>query len=375
MTSIPSQLRLMTLALQPVGEYRTRYSRWSGLFGAFETRHRLLFANPELTGGEQWRSRLRHLHPRRSTIIARSAFSEDTFARRSRHAEDALTANEGAFDLIFQLQTLFAPGLRARPFVIYTDTTFARVWDEWPAWAPIGQAGAERFMGLETAVANRAHTVFTMSEHARRSFIDEYGCAEGRVVNVGTAMTLPAADLAQRAWAEPTALFVGQDFKRKGGEDLLAAWPMVRESVPAAKLMIVGPRIPRFGLPDGVEWLGLVSDRARLASLYRSATLFTLPTYFDPMPWVIAEAMASALPCVVTGSCGIPELVQDGVTGRLVRAGDRAGLAAAIIELLSQPELSERMGRCGHATVTGSSRWQDLAGRMQPRLELAAGCD
>jgi glycosyltransferase involved in cell wall biosynthesis len=315
---------------------------------------------------------LRHLHPRRSTMLARWGFSEDTFVRRSRHAEEALEAKDGEFDLIFQLQTLFAPGLRPRPSVIYTDTTFARVWEEWPAWAPIDERSARRFMELEREVASEADTVFTMSEHARQSFITDYGCAEEKIVNVGTAMALPAADLSNRSWNDPVALFVGQDFNRKGGEDLLEAWPLVRSAVPSAKLVIVGPRIRRRNLPQGVSWLGLVSDRDRLAALYDQASLFVLPARFDPMPWVLGEAMARGLACVVTPSCGMPELVEDGVTGRLVPIADPRQLAETVSSLLGDTETLERMGRSGYERITSASRWTDVADRMAPYLQRAA---
>jgi glycosyltransferase involved in cell wall biosynthesis len=363
--------RLMTLSLPPVEEFRTRYSRWSGLFEVFERRYPLRFARPELTPREQWVSRLRHLHPRRATVEARSGFSEDTFARRSRHADAALRAQAGEFDIVFQIQTLFAPGMHPTTYVIYSDTTFARVWEEWPAWAPIGLPAAERFMELERGVSRGAHTVFAMSEHARRSFVEDYGCDPDRVVNVGTAMALPPIALDGRSWRDPVALFVGQDFARKGGNDLLTAWPGVRERVPGARLVIVGPRVRRLGLPEGVQWLGRVSDRGALARLYESASLFVLPALFDPMPWVLGEAMAHGLACVVTPSCGMPEVVQDGVTGRVVAPADPAGLARTVADLLADEAAREQMGRAGHARITAASSWEDVADRMAPRIELA----
>jgi glycosyltransferase involved in cell wall biosynthesis len=367
------RLRVMTLSVQPVAEFRTRYSRWSGLFEVYDERYDLAFGDPELRPGELWRSRLRHAHPRWSTVGAKVGFSEDTFARRSRHAEEALAGQAGGCDVVFQLQTLFAPGLQARPFIVYTDTTFARVREEWPAWAPIAPAAAQRFTELEREVSQRAHTIFAMSEHARRSFIDEYGCEPDRVRNVGTAMALPPADMDTRRWDEPIALFVGMDFTRKGGPELLAAWPQVRRLVPGATLQIVGPRRPRGALPEGVQWLGRINDRQRLAEVYRRAALFTLPTHFDPMPWVIGEAMASGLACVVSPSCGIAEVIADGDTGRFVPAGDSEAIAAAVGGLLGDLSACEQMGRRAHDEIVAGSSWRDVADRMAPALELAAG--
>ena len=365
--------RVMTLSIQPVADFRTRYCRWSPLIAAFDERYEIMFGDPGLRPGEVWRGRLRHLHPRRSTMHRRMGFSEDTFARRSGHAEEALSAREGGYDVILEVQTLFAPGLRPRPYVVYTDTTFARVREQWPAWTPIPDATADRFLELEREVARRAHTIFTMSEHARRSFVDEYDCAPDQVVNVGMGMALPPADLDQRNWQEPVALFVGLEFARKGGDDLLAVWPQVRAAVPAARLQIVGPRRTPRDLPAGVEWLGRVDDRERLAAIYRRAAVFTMPTHFDPLGFVFGEAMASGLACIASPSCGIPEVVHDGVNGRLVPAGDHGALAEALIEMLGDPDRCERLGRRAHADIVVASSWEDVVDRMAPRLELAAG--
>ena len=77
-----------------------------------------------------------------------------------------------------------------------------------------------------------------------------------------------------------------------------------------------------------MEVLGRISDRSPIERLYRQASVFALPSYFDPFPLVLLEAMAFGLPTVSSRSCGIPEIVEDGRTGTLVRdlltaAGER----------------------------------------------------
>jgi starch synthase len=168
-------------------------------------------------------------------------------------------------------------------------------------------------------------------------------------------------------------MFVGIQFARKGGPTLLEAWRRVVRELPEAELWIVGPQKgPDGPLPPGVRWLGYVSEREALADLYRRASVFVLPSIFDPYPNVLREAMGHGLPCVGSDSGGIPEIIMEGETGRLAPVGEPEPLAQALIDLLGRSADAERMGRAAHAGMTSSQTWDHVAERMAPYIERAA---
>jgi glycosyltransferase involved in cell wall biosynthesis len=138
-------------------------------------------------------------------------------------------------------------------------------------------------------------------------------------------------------------LFVGGDFARKGGPDLLAAL----QGLPGVELDVVtgaevGP-VPA-GLVCRVH-RGLKPAMPALLELYRRADVFALPSRGDCLPQVLAEAAASGLPLVATDTGALPEVAQDGVNGFLVPVGAVADLRGAIARLVAEPELRRAMGQ------------------------------
>jgi glycosyltransferase involved in cell wall biosynthesis len=99
----------------------------------------------------------------------------------------------------------------------------------------------------------------------------------------------------------------------------------------------------------------MTQDELRLA--YAQATIFAMPCQIvnngdrDGIPNVLAEAMAMALPVVATDISGIPELVEHGVNGLLVRQRDITALAGAIATLLQEPALRSRLGENARRTI------------------------
>jgi len=127
-------------------------------------------------------------------------------------------------------------------------------------------------------------------------------------------------------------------------------------------------------LPPGVSWVGWV-DRAALARLYEEASVFVLPSIFDPCPNVFREAMGYGVPCIGSACCAIPGIIEDGVTGLVVPVRDPERLATALIELLSQPGRSAQMGRDAHASLLRGNRWSDVAERIAAHLNGARDGD
>ncbi len=148
----------------------------------------------------------------------------------------------------------------------------------------------------------------------------------------------------------------------KGHRTLLEAFSKVLSNVPEARLVLVGgdgsdpERIPIRrdieALAAAPEFRGrvlLAGPRRDIRALLDASDLFVLPSREEGMGLSIAEAMSRGLAVVATRVGGIPEVVEDGVTGILVPPNDPEALAKAISGLLKDPEARTRMGEAGRA--------------------------
>jgi len=145
----------------------------------------------------------------------------------------------------------------------------------------------------------------------------------------------------------PVVLFVGRWSLGKGAAELAAAWPAVRRAHPAAQLVIVGRREAAQDPREGAVFTGPL-PHGDVLKLMRLAQIFVLPSRWpEPFARTALEAMAAARPVVATRAGGNPELIRDGENGLLTPRGDQAALAAALGELLADPERAGAMGEAG----------------------------
>jgi glycosyltransferase involved in cell wall biosynthesis len=99
-----------------------------------------------------------------------------------------------------------------------------------------------------------------------------------------------------------------------------------------------------LGLTESVKFLGLRKD---VAQLLKAADLFLLTSISEGIPLTVIEAMLTHLPVVATRVGGLPEVVVDGRTGFLTRAGDDAALASDILQLANDAQMRQNMGSLG----------------------------
>jgi len=98
---------------------------------------------------------------------------------------------------------------------------------------------------------------------------------------------------------------------------------------------------------------------------YRAADIFITTSVSDGTPVSILEAMASGLPCIATAVGGIPEWVEDGVTGLLIRPHDPEAVADAILLLAADPDLRARMGAAARDIVLKNGQWNNLMAQAE----------
>jgi glycosyltransferase involved in cell wall biosynthesis len=372
MTISGADLRIVGVSVSDVSDFRDPLpaGKWSQIFSALAQRATVVdTVRPVVSRGSQYWDYARNFYPGKERWLAQAGFDLRHAAKLTASAAGQLGRRGGSYDLILQLQTLCAPGSPPPgPYVIYTDNTFALTRRFYPQWAPLTPARAEAWKAFETEVCRGALRVFTFSEFARGSMVDDYGCDPARVAVIGAGANQLVGSVAGKDYGRPLALFVGRPFAPKGGPTLVEAWATVRERLPAAELIVAGPREEAPGrLGEGITWLGRV-DRNTLARLYTQASVFVLPTVYDAWGHVFLEAMGHGLPCVGTNICAIPEIVDDGVTGRLVPRANSRALADALLELLCDPERARRMGASAHAKVLEHMTWSHVADRLLAAL-------
>jgi alpha-maltose-1-phosphate synthase len=151
--------------------------------------------------------------------------------------------------------------------------------------------------------------------------------------------------------ARTQCLFIGGDFRRKGGDDLLDAWVRGGFSRHADLILVTGSPLP-LPLPAGVRVLtGIRANTPEWTAVWRDADLFVMPTRNEAFGLVYQEAAAAGIPAIGTRLNAIPEIIEDGDTGVLVTPGDISGLAAALERLISSAELRTQLGRAARAKI------------------------
>jgi phosphatidylinositol alpha-1,6-mannosyltransferase len=142
----------------------------------------------------------------------------------------------------------------------------------------------------------------------------------------------------------------------KGVDKVIEALPAVARRVPDIRYVVVGggtdlPRhqalAEKLGVAERVHFSGVLGDEA-LRACYRNCDVFVMPSAGEGFGFVFLEAMKYGKPIVAANSGGAPEVVQDGVTGKLVEYGDKEQLAQALIDLCLDPNLRQRLGQAGH---------------------------
>lgn len=288
---------------------------------------------------------------------------------RSRNSARAVREAPEPFDFAVQMFGLFHT--RGAPYVLYIDNTAEISRRQWPAWTPVAERPLERLYAWERRLYGGALHIFAQGRPHAESVVSFYGVQPERVSVVGGGANFhPLPPLGSEP-RDRVVLFVGGEWHRKGGDVLLEAFERVRRRMPEARLQIVGTVEVPEGLP-GVEVLGRIDDRDRLAQLYGHAAVFCLPSHFEPYGLSIAEAMVYGLPCVVTRVGALDEVVLDTETGLVVPPDSPDTLAGALERVLGDPALAERLGMAGRERVERHQNWDAVAERMAPALQRAA---
>lgn len=231
---------------------------------------------------------------------------------------------------------------------------------------------------LERLNARQADRVIVTSEHSRRVATRAYGLVDRSVSVVPEGIDVEGwAGFARRrreADSGPSVVSVARQYRRKNTASLIRAMVRVRRSVPDARLTVVGggPELKRLrrlarslGLEGPVTLPGPAANVAEIRGHLARADVFCLPSRQEGFGIVYLEAMAAGLP-IVAADCGaVPETAPDGEVSILVAPDDVDGLAEALVRLLTDESLRNRLA------AAGRERWRRFAWPRVARRFLA----
>lgn len=281
-----------------------------------------------------------------------------------------LAASDPAFDVVLQEGFFFSPKSASKPYAVYIDATGSIVARHYPSQCPwIADEGmGKNWLQRERSLYHEAIRVFCYSEFCRRSVIYDYGIPEDKVTTLYPGANRQAVNNENKR--EPKqVLFVGYDFDRKGGNKLLEAWPLVRRRVPGAELNIVGPEVGPSRCPAGVNFIGKVTNPARLAELYASASVFCMPSLFEAYGHVFIEAMSAGLPCIGPSAFAAPEIIDAGKDGLLVQPGVVDEIVEALVRILSDQSLLRDMSTAARLKASSWPTWGMAAATISMQLK------
>ena len=241
---------------------------------------------------------------------------------------------------------------------------------------------------VERTAYDSADAVVAVSRGMRADVLDVYPDLDpAKVVVVGNGVDAEAyrpvdsPDVVRALGVDPDrpyALFVGRITRQKGLVHLLAAAEQLppeaglvlcagAADTPAERAQVADAVTELQSRRTGVVWIEQMLPRDQLVPLITGATVFVVPSVYEPLGIVNLEAAACGTAVVASAVGGIPEVVDDGRTGLLVPydaedpAAFAAGLAARIGELLADPARAAAMGTAGRERVLAEFGWPAIA--------------
>lgn len=268
-----------------------------------------------------------------------------------------------------QTQSLFDGSLDKVPHLVYTDHTHLENLN-YPGFDPTDLA-CKTWQELEKTIYPKAATVFTMSSNISESLNTVYGLDSHKVVKIGCGANVSVSEdylPDNEKYSSREILFVGKDWERKGGPDLIEAFIQVRQAIPDAKLTVIGCS-PNVTLP-GCRILGQIPPES-VSTHYQQAALFCMPSHREPFGFVFLEAMAFALPLVGSNIGATADYIHQDKNGYRIDPGNPAALAKTLTAILDKPEKLRDLGATGQKHYWKDFGWDRAAQGIRNRVQQA----
>jgi glycosyltransferase involved in cell wall biosynthesis len=267
--------------------------------------------------------------------------------------------------------------MRQTPTIVSIDATSRLASRE--AASALGRCTYAPNIAADRSVFRAARAIVATSTWAARDVVDiDPGCV-GKI----HVLPIPIRDVfeaglaeeryarSQQTAARPVrALFVGGDFRRKGGDDLLAAWRAAGFDGHAELHVVTDWKIDAASLPAGVRVTPAVTPYSDAwQAMWRDADLFVMPSLHEAFGLVYEEAAAAGLPAIGAAINAVPEIIVDGTTGMLVPPGDVRALTEALRVLVGSAARRHGLGSAARARIGARASLSAYAARLGAIIE------
>jgi glycosyltransferase involved in cell wall biosynthesis len=267
------------------------------------------------------------------------------------------------------------------PIAIWTDATFATLLRAYPSYRRLSAGTVRAGLANERAALERCRLAIFSSDWAARMAAEHYGLTPAgvAVVPFGPYLPVPGADdvqamISSRPRDACRLLFLGRDWRRKGGDTALQVATLLHDAGLPVELTVVGSRPPGpAALPPWVRTIGVVNKRtpqgiALLQHLLATSHFLLVPTHADCAPAAVREACAFGLPCLTSDVGGLPTLVRNGRNGYTFPFdAPPEAYADAIAEAYGDGRRYQELARGAWGEYQARLNW-DVAGREVKRL-------
>lgn len=276
---------------------------------------------------------------------------------------------------VFQFTNLRASDARTKTFV-YQDLSWSYVkhmQETLPeVFAMSGfQAASQDIAEKQTALQNEYYknctAIFVMG-HWIKNFLCANGIPAEKIFTVGGGINCDISAIRPAPKTNTKVLFIGRDFKRKGGFITYEAFRLLRERGENVELYVAGPKSDLIERPaDGYHFLGDV-PYSRCAELYNTCDIFCMPSYFEAYGLVFAEALAFGLPCIGRNCYEMPYFIENGKSGCLLEKDDPEELADKMLRLLKDEQIRQYVLSHREHYLKEYS-WESVADRMKTVID------
>jgi glycosyltransferase involved in cell wall biosynthesis len=209
---------------------------------------------------------------------------------------------------------------------------------------------------------------FVTTDWVRESLVSSYGIAGKRITTCYTGTGNISRIATIRDSAHPKILFVARhNYLNKGASLLLEAFRLIRKKHEHAGLVLVGPDRAGLGIPESEERVIVhpFLEWQELERLFNSASLFAMPSLYEPYGLVYLEAMKCGTPVVCSSTGGMSSIVRDQDCGWILDERQPQKLANILDQALSDPDKCVAMGHKGQSFVEANCSWEKCAEKIQ----------